>query len=70
MFRVSDLYRLEEENGPYKEFGIDKAEMLKKLRYITTEKNRVLIAELTMGLDHITLREDLTPLSAIKLLLA
>ena len=70
MFRVSDLYRLEEENGPYKEFGIDKAEMLKKLRYLTTEKNRVLIAELTMGLDHITLREDLTPLSAIKLLLA
>ena len=66
MLRVSDLYRPEEENGVYKEFGISKAELQKKLRFLSSDKNRVLVAELSMGLDHITLREDLTPLTALK----
>lgn len=69
MFRVSDLYRLEEEKGAYRQFGLSKNDLLKSLRSLSSDADRVLIAELTMGLDHVTLREDLTPLSALKQLL-
>lgn len=69
MFRVSDLYRPEDTCGPYKEFGIIKQELLKKLRFLASNKNRVLVAELSMGLDHITLRDDLDQLSVLKSLL-
>lgn len=69
LFRVSDLYRKEEETGAYREFGIAKSDLLKKLRYLSTEKNRVLVAELNMGLEHITLREDLTPVSVVETLI-
>lgn len=69
LFRVSDLYRMEEETGAYREFGIAKSDLLKKLRYLSTEKNRVLVAELNMGLEHITLREDLTPVSVVETLI-
>jgi 3'-phosphoadenosine 5'-phosphosulfate sulfotransferase (PAPS reductase)/FAD synthetase/ferredoxin len=64
--RVSDFYRPEEGSGVYREFGISKNELLKKLRSLSSDRNRVLIAELNMGLDHITLREDLTPITAIE----
>lgn len=69
MFRVSDLYREEEEIGVYKEFGIVKNELLKLLRYLHSEKNGVIIAELNLGLDHITLRDDLDTITAIKTLI-
>lgn len=69
MLRVSDLYRPEEECGPYREFGISKNELQKKLRFLSSDKNRVLVAELAMGLDHITLRDDLDQLTALKSLL-
>ena len=69
MLRVSDLYREEEGNGVYKEFGIARNDLLKLLRYLSSDSNRVLIAELSMGLEHITLREDLTPVLALKSLL-
>lgn len=68
MLRVSDLYR-PEEGGVFQEFGINKTELQKKLRFLSSDKNRVLIAELSMGLDHITLRDDLDSLTAIKSLL-
>ena len=68
MLRVSDLYRPEEECGIYKEFGINKTELQKKLRYLSSDKNRVLVAELAMGLDHITLRDDLDSITALKAL--
>lgn len=60
IFRVSDLYRSEEAHGAHKEFGVSKDALLKKLRTLTSEANRVLTADLLMGLDHITIREDLT----------
>ena len=66
MLRVSDLYKNEEEHGIYKEFRISRQALLRKLRTISAESNRVLVAELTMGLDHITLRDDLTPLRVLK----
>lgn len=69
VLRVSDLYRAEEDSGLYKEFGISKLELQKKLRFLSSARNRVLVAELAMGLDHITLRDDLDQLSAINSLL-
>lgn len=67
MFRVSDLYRPEEPHGAYKEFRISKESLLKKLRALTSDKNRVLTADLAMGLEHITIREDLSILDLLKL---
>lgn len=63
--RVSSLFN-DTEHGAKIEFGIDRNSLMKKLRYLHTEG--ILIAELNMGLDHITLRKDLTPISALELL--
>lgn len=56
---VSDFYRPEENNGVFHEFGLSKSELNKKLRFLSNASNRLLIAELNMGLEHITLRDDL-----------
>ena len=66
--RVSDLYNEECKGGPYREFGIGKGDLEKALRSLNSESNRVLTAELNMGLDHITLRDDLNALSALEIL--
>jgi len=68
MLRVSDLYKTEEEHGIFKEFRTTKQVLLRKLRTISSENDRVLVAELAMGLDHITLRNDLTPLSVLEVM--
>lgn len=68
MMRVSDFYKEDKEHGIYKEFRISKNDLQKKLRALSSDSNRVLIAELNMGLDHITVREDLTPQKVIELL--
>ncbi len=68
MFRVSDLYREEEDHGPYVEFRLTRNELQKKLRVLTSDTNRVLIAELNMGLDHITIREDITAQKVLEML--
>lgn len=65
-FRVSDLYNSEAPKSVFLEFGITKNELLKKLRHLSSDANRVLIAELNMGLDHISLRKDLTPISVLE----
>lgn len=61
LMRVSDFYKADEKDGIYKEFGILKSDLEKKLRFLSSDSHRVLVAELNMGLDHITLRDDLTP---------
>ena len=66
MMRVSDFYKESEEHGVYKEFRTSKMDFLKKLRALSSDANRVLIAELNMGLDSITLREDLNPIDVLK----
>lgn len=67
-FRVSDLYNNDEAKGAFLEFGTSKNALIKKLRFLSSEMNRVIIAELNMGLDHITLRKDLNPVTALELL--
>lgn len=67
--RVEDFYNQENQFGPAKEFAISKSTFEKVLRALNSNANRVLIAELNMGLDSITLREDLNALSCLKSLL-
>ncbi|MDR3118102.1 MAG: DUF4007 family protein [Mediterranea sp.] len=64
--RVSDLYQPDMESGAYVEFGIEKPDLEKALRALNSSANRVLVAELNTGLDHITLRDDLTPLKVLQ----
>lgn len=64
--RVSDFYKDECEAGPAKEFGIPKSIFEKLLRQLNSASNRVLVAELNMGLDSITLREDLNSMEVLK----
>ncbi len=64
-FRVSTILS-ETEHGPKVEFGIDRTCLLKHLRSL--HLSGVLIANLTMGLDNISLRKDLTATSVLELL--
>lgn len=64
--QVSDFYSDECENGPAKTLGINKSTFVSTLRSLNSMNNRVLIAELNMGLDSITLREDINTISCIK----
>lgn len=66
MVRVSDFYKPDEKMGLYREFGISKNDLAKKLRALSSDVNRVLTAELNMGLDHITLKPGLTPLQVLE----
>lgn len=63
--RVSDFYKDDISFGPYKEFGIPRVAFEDVLRTLNSNRDRVLIAELNMGLDNITLREDLNPISVL-----
>ena len=68
LFRVSDLYKSDVEHGVYREFLLSRQNLMKKLRVLSADRNRVLIAELSMGLEHITLRDDLTPQKVLEAL--
>lgn len=67
--RVADFYSQESGSGVAREFAISKSLMEKGLRSLNSNNNRVIVAELNMGLDSITLREDLTPLSCLQMLI-
>lgn len=64
--RISDFYVEDCQTGPVKEFAISKLTFTKLLRQLNSASNRVLIAELNMGLDSITLREDLSSMDILK----
>ena len=64
--RVSDFYNETCRKGPFKEFGIGKEVFFKKLRNLNSAKDRLLIAELNMGLDSITLRDDIDSFDVLK----
>lgn len=67
--RVSDFYDQETNCGPGNLFGLEKASLEKGLRSLNSESNRVLIAELSMGLQHITLREDINSINVVSIML-
>ena len=58
--RVADIYSTDNKFGIYKEFGVQKSEFLNILRELNSDTIRLLVAELNMGLDNITLRDDIT----------
>lgn len=64
--RVSDFYTDDCINGPYKTFGITKKTFEDVLRSLNSSNNRILIAELAMGLESITLRDDVNPLKCLE----
>jgi 3'-phosphoadenosine 5'-phosphosulfate sulfotransferase (PAPS reductase)/FAD synthetase/NAD-dependent dihydropyrimidine dehydrogenase PreA subunit len=66
---VSEFYNEEQKEGLYRQFGINREILEQNLRSLEQESNHVLRAELKMGLDNIILRNDLTSLDILKLLL-
>lgn len=67
--RVSDFYNDECQSGPFRILGITKPVFTNALKSLNSATNRVLIAELAMGLDSITLREDLNSITCLEALL-
>lgn len=66
--KVSDFYNEECKSGPFRVLGINKSIFYSTLKSLNSTNNRVLIAELAMGLDSITLREDLNPITCLEAL--
>ena len=67
--KVSDFYNKECLSGPYRVLGINKTAFYGALKALNSSGNRVLIAELAMGLDSITLREDLSSITCLEALI-
>lgn len=64
--RVADLYSPDVTGGVYREFGIPKNILERHLRSLNSDSTRLLVAELNMGLDNITLQEGVTSLSCLE----
>lgn len=64
--RVKDFYDEDCENGIVREFCLSKDIFEKGLRTLNSARERVLVAELNMGLNHITLQEGTKPLDIVK----
>lgn len=65
---ISELYRDEQKEGPYRLFGISKGKLENILRYLQENKNGILKVDLVKGLDNIHLREDLNHIDVLELL--
>lgn len=66
---VSEFYDENQKEGIFRQFGIDKDVFERLLLSVQEEGNHVLRAELNMGLDNIILRDDLTSVDILKLML-
>jgi 3'-phosphoadenosine 5'-phosphosulfate sulfotransferase (PAPS reductase)/FAD synthetase/ferredoxin len=66
---VGEFYRDGQKDGVFRQFGLPREALERALRTLKEEKNRVLDADLNMGLDNIKLREDLTSTKVLELLL-
>ena len=66
---VSEFYDENQKEGIYRQFGIERDVFESLLLSIQEDNNHVLRAELNMGLDNIILREDLTSIDIMKLML-
>ena len=67
-FRVADLYNPDTKSGVYREFGISKMALEKLLRSLNSETKKVVNADLNMGLDHISLVQDMDSVKALSAL--
>lgn len=66
---VSEFYEDNQREGIYRQFGIDRNVFESLLLSLQEDNHHVLRAELNMGLDNIILREDLTSLDILRLML-
>jgi hypothetical protein len=66
---VSELYDSKQTEGIYRQFGVSRERFEAILRTLKEDKNRVLNADLNMGLDNINLREDLTAIDILTTLM-
>lgn len=66
---ISEFYHENQTEGIYRQFGISREALERKLRSLQEEENHVLSVELNMGLDNIILRDDLTSMDILKMLL-
>lgn len=69
LLTVSEFYNESQREGVYRQFGISKEDLERMLLSLQEDSNHVLRAELNMGLDNIILREDLTSIDILKLML-
>ncbi|MDR2510860.1 MAG: hypothetical protein LBC89_00020, partial [Bacteroidales bacterium] len=66
---VSEFYDKNQTEGIYRQFGMSRERFETILRTLKEDKNRVLNADLNMGLDNINLREDLTAMDMLTMLM-
>ena len=66
---ISELYDDKQKEGVYRQFGVKRDLLEKLLLSLQEDNNHVLRAELNMGLDNIILREDLSSLDILKMML-
>jgi len=66
---VSEFYNQDQSEGIFRQFGISREDLERLLLSLQEDSNHVLRAELNMGLDNIILREDLTSIDILKLML-
>jgi phosphoadenosine phosphosulfate reductase len=66
---VSELYDVKQTEGIYRQFGVSRERFETILRTLKEDKNRVLNADLNMGLDNINLREDLSSMDILTMLM-
>lgn len=67
--RVSEMMQFDNEGSIYNLFGVEEEFFKSILRTLHSEKEPVLHADLNMGLDHITLRSELTSTEVIEIML-
>ena len=66
---VSEFYAEGQDDGIYRQFGIERQALERILRTLQEESNHVLNVQLNLGLDNINLREDLTSSDILKMML-
>lgn len=66
---VSEFYDENQTEGIYRQFGINRKTLESLLLSLQEEGNHVLRVELNMGLDNIILRDDLSTVDILKLML-
>ena len=66
---VSEFFSEGQDEGIYRQFGIDRPVFERILRTLQEERNHVLNVQLNLGLDNINLREDISSADIIKMML-
>lgn len=66
---VSEFYAEGQDDGIYRQFGIERQALERILRTLQEESNHVLNVQLNLGLDNINLREDLTSSDILNMML-